>query len=133
MTRKINSVTKAKQFRIPWDLCERLEQHPNQTTFVIEALREKFRRDDMKAGQGRKAGRVRPRKENAPRLLVIVRGTVHSIDLRDNIMNRVIVTPSKTARQAAQQAAQAAMLLNRAGFHAQAKAIWDAAKGVIAQ
>lgn len=50
-------------------------------------------------------------------------------------MNRVIVTPSKTARQAAQQAAQAAMLLNlnRAGFHAQAKAIWDAAKGVIAQ
>jgi len=56
-----------------------------------------------------------------------------SIDLRDNIMNRVIVTPSKTARQAAQQAAQAAMLLNRAGFHAQAKAIWDAAKGVIAQ
>lgn len=51
MTRKINSVTKAKQFRIPWDLCERLEQHPNQTTFVIEALREKFRRDDMKAAK----------------------------------------------------------------------------------
>ena len=54
MTRKINSVTKAKQFRIPWDLCERLEQQENQTTYLIEALREKFRRDDMKAAKAAK-------------------------------------------------------------------------------
>ena len=54
MTRKINSVTKAKQFRIPWDLCERLEQQENQTTYLIQALREKFRRDDMKAAKAAK-------------------------------------------------------------------------------
>ena len=43
------------------------------------------------------------------------------------------VSASKQEKLQQQQAAQAAMLLNRAGFHAQAKAIWDAAKGVIAQ
>lgn len=47
-------------------------------------------------------------------------------------MNTEIVAPKITPVQAAQQAAQAALALNRAGFHAQAKAIWDAAKGVIA-
>lgn len=39
-------------------------------------------------------------------------------------MNTVIVSPSKTARQAAQSAARAAVALYRAGCCKQAAAIW---------
>lgn len=48
-------------------------------------------------------------------------------------MNKQIVSPRTVAQQAAAQAAQLALTLRRAGFHAEAAAIWNAAKGVISQ
>lgn len=46
-----NAFTKSKQFRIPHDVCARLEQQESQTAYLIEALRAAFRRDDMKAAK----------------------------------------------------------------------------------
>lgn len=54
MARNTNAFTKAKQFRLPHDVCMRLEQQESQTAYLVEALRAAFRRDDLKAAKAAK-------------------------------------------------------------------------------
>lgn len=49
-----NAFTKAKQFRLPHDVCARLEQQESQTAFLVEALRAAFKRLDMQQAKAAK-------------------------------------------------------------------------------
>lgn len=50
-----NAFTKAKQFRLPHDVCARLEQQESQTAFLVEALRAAFKRLDMQQAKAAKS------------------------------------------------------------------------------
>lgn len=54
MSKRINSVTATRTFRLPHTLCEQLAQFENQTAFVIAAIEEKLRRDAIKAAKAAK-------------------------------------------------------------------------------
>lgn len=56
MSKRINSVTATRTFRLPHTLCEQLAQYENQTAFVIAAIEEKLRRDAIKAARSKQEG-----------------------------------------------------------------------------